>query len=824
MSTNEHEAKSGHLFTNQFGERFLYEVNGTVFNTTGSETVYNKFFGEGMFQKDSLYIMLGTDSGLLIDYIEKNGIPDGTRYLMVEDESILTNLKKQNIFDDVNERIDICTLEEWKSIGQGYGIEKYIFAEKVHLIKSIGARDLNYDPYAALFLQLEDQYKNYAWSLVNRTKVVQFIDRQLDNIAENHTPFIGLRDTYKGKTCVILAGGPSLDESIEWIKEKKDDVVIFAVSRIAKKLIQENIKPDVVVSVDAKHGSFDIGKDILNLWQDSLFIQAYHADNYLTGQWRGKAVYLGHRIPWESKLNQENIIAAGPTVTQSSLVCAIEMGFSQIIMCGVDHCYNKEGFTHAKNTEEHEIGPLLSHIGVTIETNGGWQAETKQEFLSGTYSIISLINYAHKSGKDCTFINPSKSSAKIDMVEHIETHDIKIPESVKQQKQVYKLLPTLSISERREDLEEVLSELSDISIQLSSIKKLGNEALKYNSQAHELMDISFKNKVDDIEKKIHDKFSVASNLIKTYNAAGFLKGNLVDETREFSTKEIKIRVDDYFKNHINTADRLIKQISACKKRTQSRIEELSSSPNFELIFEQWDEDNTPGRAHILESFHTDDNILVSVENRLKEYKDKFDSILQERNTNFKNALKVLLGDIAGAKAKAIHLFNIKSIDRLKAHSENIHQHKEGSDWEYLGHLVDGYINELENNNEFAYEHYEKLLESEYQLDALKRILQISIANRDNDSALLALECLSSVIPIYMPYHAEMLNLTGNYEDAINTYTEYLKKVPEDISSWLKLGKLYLDLNVSDSAKWVFEQVILVEPENIAAKSYLRQIS
>lgn len=825
MSTNEQLTGTavGHLFTNQFGERFLYEINGTVFNTTGSDTVYNKFFGEGLFQQDSLYIILGSDSGLLVNYIEKNDVPDGSRYLIIEDEHVLNTLNNHDVFKDTHERINICTLHDWKEIGQQYGIEKYIYAEKVHLIKSIGGRDLNYQPYAELFVELEDEYKNYAWGLVNRTKVKTFIDRQLDNVAENHTPFVCLRDTYKGKTCVILAGGPSLDEDIEWVKKNQDDLIIFAVSRIARKLIKEDIQPDIVVSVDSKHGSFDIGKDMLSFWENTLFIYAYHADNYLTAQWRGKGVYLGLRLPWESKLNVENIIAAGPTVTQSSLVCAIEMGFSQIILCGVDHCYNKEGFTHAKNTDEHEIGPLLSHIGVTIETNGGWQAETKQEFISGIKAIVNLVNYANDSGKNCRFINPSKNSAKIDMVEHIETNDITINESASTIKKVFKLIPTKNIDEKKEDLVTVIDEFKNMKQQLKSIKKLSTEALKYNKQAHDKLDINIKKKVDTIEIKIHDKYPVASKLIKTYNAAGFLRKNLVDDSRDYSASEIKERIDDYFKNHINTAEMLLKKITECQTRTESRIEELSTPTNLDKVFEQWDKDNTPGRVYILESMHPEHGELSSAKERIDQYKEQFKVKMQESNTDFKNYLINTLGDIAGAKSKATHLFGRKNIERLKSLSENLHSHKNGPEWEQLGYLIDGYINELDNNSEQAYHYYEKLLETDYQIDALKRILQISIADRNNDSALLALECLSAIIPIYMPFYAEMLQLSGNHKDSIEIYTEYLKTVPEDISAWIKLGKLYLDLDIIESAQWIFEQIIQMEPDNIAAENYLKQI-
>jgi len=819
------DSSISHLFTNQFGERFLYEVNGSVFNVTGSETVYNKFFGEGLFQDDTLYVILGSDSGLLVKYIEKTGVPEGSRYLIIEDEQILSALHSHNVFEDMHARIKVCTLEDWKSARQELGIDKYIFAETVHLIKSIGARDSIYAPYSELYIELENQYRNYAWGLLNKVKLMQFMNRQLDNVAENHTPFIKLRGFYKGKTCAILAGGPSLDESIDWVKKNQKDIIIIAVSRIAKKLLKEGIQPDIVVSVDSKHGSFDIGKDMLRLWENTLFVQAYHADNYLTAQWRGRAMYLGLRLPWKSRLNIESIKAAGPTVTQSSLLCAIEMEFAQIILCGVDHCYNKEGFTHAKNTDEHDIGPLLSNIGVTIATNGGWEAETKQEFIAGIHSIDALINYSQASGKECRFINPSANSAKIENIEFIKPDKLQVPQPVAELKRVCDLVPDMSRDEKQADLIELLDELKNMDGQIKEVKTLCKEALKLNEKAHKNLDIKSKNKVDKIEKKIHKKYDIVSDLIKTYNAAGFLKNSLVDSSREYDQEEIKKRVDEYFITHVDTADLLLTQIYRAISRVEARIEELSPEPDFDQIFELWKSDNTPGRVYILESYITNSQLTSNnITDSISHFKKLFSEMMSKSNTDFKKHITEKRDDLSGVKFKANILFNRKEVDRLEDLSTSIHKYKTGEQWENLGHLIDGYIGELQKDYDTAFPHFETLFESEYQTEALKHVLNVSLAKSDHESALLALECLSSSLPIYMPYYAEMLHLNNKHKESIDTYTEYLHLVPEDISAWIKLGKLYLDLNINDSAKWVFEQILIMEPGNTAANSYLNQIT
>lgn len=66
----------GHKETNQFGDLFFSNLNSITFNKFDSFDVYDAEFSKVLFDDDKLYIILGTDSGLLPKYIIKKGVSD----------------------------------------------------------------------------------------------------------------------------------------------------------------------------------------------------------------------------------------------------------------------------------------------------------------------------------------------------------------------------------------------------------------------------------------------------------------------------------------------------------------------------------------------------------------------------------------------------------------------------------------------------------------------------------------------------------------------------------------------------------------------------
>ena len=191
------------------------------------------------------------------------------------------------------------------------------------------------------------------------------------------------------ENAILLAGGPSLDSSIPWIQAHQDDCIIIAVSRISRRLLNADITPDFIFSVDPQGLSLDVSREMFHFDGKSVFIHSYHAFPAMVAQWLGTKAYLGPLFPWPSPLNGVDRTSGGATVTNIAWACALEMGFAEIVLCGVDLCYSSEGHTHASFSKDRDHGPRFE--GETrIETNAGAYAETTHAYAFAAQHIQHL--------------------------------------------------------------------------------------------------------------------------------------------------------------------------------------------------------------------------------------------------------------------------------------------------------------------------------------------------------------------------------------------------------------------------------------------------
>jgi len=107
---------------------------------------------------------------------------------------------------------------------------------------------------------------------------------------------------------------------------------------------------------------------------------------------------------------------------------------------------------------------------------------------------------------------------------------------------------------------------------------------------------------------------------------------------------------------------------------------------------------------------------------------------------------------------------------------------------------------------------------------LRRMAFITMAREDHETALMILDSLAAISPVHEPQYAELLRLTGNTNAALDVYANYLKKVPDDLVTLLKLGQLYQTIGAEDSARWAYQYVLEKDPANGAAPTLLAELN
>lgn len=173
----------------------------------------------------------------------------------------------------------------------------------------------------------------------------------------------GKNNPYADSPVYVVGNGPSLDESLDFIRETQNDSIIIAAGSALQTLLKNNIKPDF-------HALIERPKNTYDALLASLPAEAYKDINLLTMNliypdvvdlynWVGMAVKgidaggdLLKYIYFDKTGKNLNFLPfCNPMVSNTALSYALYMGFKQVYLFGVDNGYMPDGRHHASSSE-----------------------------------------------------------------------------------------------------------------------------------------------------------------------------------------------------------------------------------------------------------------------------------------------------------------------------------------------------------------------------------------------------------------------------------------------------------------------------------------
>jgi hypothetical protein len=825
--TVENQLMDEAFIDNRFNESYLYSVNRNSFIKQRSSDVFLNYFNNKILLDSTFYLISGCDSGLLIRYILEKSKSDNSRYLFIELEKHIETYMQ--LFPELkdNSRIRVCTIEQWKNNAAEMNLDAYIYQQSAVFIKSIGAYDLFDFGYHTINLTLESELQEHIFRVNSSLGNHEFIEQQLNNISENIQPTQQLKNVLSGKTCIILAGGPSLDDHMDWVISNRKKLIIIAVSRISKRLLNLDIIPDIVISVDPKHNSFEVSRELLLLPKTTLFIHTNNVHSSLLSQWLGKSAYIGNILPWESKLNQENFSGEGPTVTNTAISLASFMGIKRILLSGVDLCNSQQGMSHALGSIEAEIeGKNLAFIGVNTKTYAGDPAQTTIQMAIAARMLdkqaieAKLINIE--------IINLSSSATASEHIKFKPTCDIQLsPHNI--ELPVSDLVKPTNIKERRLHNQKQLKEIQKLIIDCKEIQNLSKKALEHNEL---LFDANLSNeksyeqklKMDIIEKRFNTKFKTAANFIKEYGIQFFIKCVQLQGTNDWNDDKLKDIGALYYQAYLKSSLLVLKLLNKTKDRLLTRIEELSNQPNISKIITQWKIDQHPGRCYFIYQLQHEGPLTLSHQDKLalKKQEQLFSELISTV-TQFKTNL-THISPLKGVKVKIQLLFKQQDVDNLNKLVQGLLVYAEkNEDGAPLYYLAQAYLLTLIKQYEQSLLAFEDIGAEYLEEDELKQIASNALKLQLPELAESALSMLVNINDVYLPQYANILRITGKVEQAIDSYIRYLETYDRDIYNWLELGNLFSKISAKESAEMAFKRVLELDASNQTAKEKLQML-
>lgn len=826
---SKHPETFGPFVTNKFGERYLPSINGETFSQVGSDSFYQRHYGQMFESKECLFSILGTDGGLLLHWILAKKPPQGTRFIFLELPEMIDYLENEGILpESFPPHASICPVEKWLEKATTFSLKDYYYIGKNIAIRSLSVMDGFFPSYVQLNGEFGRVFGQTEIELGQEIGSKIFMLRGLENLASNRMPLPLLHNRFQGMTAVLMAGGPSLDESFDWVRTHRQKIIVIAVARIGGQLKRENIVPDLIYAIDPHEIIFHLSKDILAFGKESLLINMYHLNSRLLGQWCGRSLYMGTLFPWKTPLNTENPSYPGITVSHQALGSAVHMGFSQVVLCGFDLCFNKEGFTHASGSLEVRTGPAAHRSDLWVETNGGWMAETSPDLFNAIPALSQLAETGKTRG--CRVCNPSKGSAKINHVEHSTWEDIILDSSdISAREKFLQGIPQETQEDRLNHYAMVEAELFRVRGELLKIQKLTSEAIKCNQglfgRKKKPMDYKFKLRMDAIEESLNTDHGDLAKLVKQWNIIGFLRLGSPDKEKVFSDQEIERAGQSYYEiYHNNTVD-LIKVIDLARQRIRASSDAEKEKPPFKSLIQQWKMDGQPGRAlcflgrHNLNIETLPEPVAKLFHAALHEYQ----TLLDATETDYKAHCQRNLASPEAIRIKAQSFLHKKEFEKLTNFMHGIEKSPIANKEQFIV-LIKGYLADNREAYEEALDHFKHITLDSLHHESLRCTLAIHLKRSELKDALEVAKKLSQFSLIFMPIYANLQRLNGYREEALVTYTNYMKHVQKDALTQTRLGMLHAEMGNTKEAAQVFQDLLEKDPDNKAAKLFLEEIN
>lgn len=814
---------------NAHGERYLHEVNRRDFVAEASPTVLEHRLDLDLDAENTLHVIVGSDSGLLLEHLCRRGLGAGSEALLVEAEdyhaAIVAELRRRGAGELFGrEDVRLRPAGDWLETLTSERLLQYANAGTVLVAESLGCRSDHAGVYATLLRETRLALEERVHLLNAHLNARFFLARQIENLADNRVPAAVLRGVGEGRAAVVLGGGPSLDRHTGWIRDNRERLCVFAASRLGGRLAELGLEPDVVVAVDPQEGLYDISKRAL-LAEGTPFVCANHVVPRLLQEWRGPSLYLGTRSPWHDD-EADNVAAVGSTVSHVATWLAHEWGFAPILLAGVDLCYAAGGGTHASGSLEALVETLPSNYDAEVVTYAGRRAGTSRPLKHGVHDLELIGEQVNANGP--RLFNLSDDAARVDSVPYADPATIELPASRA------RIAPDMRAEDAAEHFRRVIEETGEARRSYRGIRALCGKAQRcldgLYGHGGRAPDYRCKRRLDRVERELERGHGARFALIKRFAGADFARITPPSGFEDMSDAEAERWGRDYYRIVAKAATQLTELAESAHARARIRLAELEEEADANALIDAWERDGTPGRV-MLHGPRLRAGADAATVARIDAAVDAFLASLRADDTAYARRLDAHKRDPRNVLRTIRFLFqqeNVEDLGLLVAGLPGF-----GEPFTLFGELAQGLLDELAGGDEAALARYGAVIDAlgarleggealsevllELLEDTLLRVNHISLLREDAASAETALGLLAGLSPAYAVPHAKILALGGHLPEALAALEGHIGSHPEDWRAIGELGKLYARAGAADAARVAEALAAQVRKEGRAAR-------
>lgn len=263
---------------------------------------------------------------------------------------------------------------------------------------------------------IREKLEDYQVKLSSIENIGSILDNNFEiNIKNNDNEVSSLKEKFKGKEVIFAAGGPSLDNSLEFLR-KQSERILVCVGKVAKKLIMSGIRPDYIIMTDGLYRSRWQIEGIENSGVPLIYLSTVASE--VTDKYQGKRyIAFQERFPqaedYAGKMGY-SLYQSGGSVATFALDLLIRFECAQIICVGLDMGYPGDR-THASG-----IGSEITSKEKLRKVEG---VASDYVYTSKTLDIYRIwIENRIKNVKQTELLNASKG-ARIHGMKEVELKD-----------------------------------------------------------------------------------------------------------------------------------------------------------------------------------------------------------------------------------------------------------------------------------------------------------------------------------------------------------------------------------------------------------------
>jgi hypothetical protein len=235
----------------------------------------------------------------------------------------------------------------------------------------------------------------------------------------NLTSLQELKNAFRNERAILVASGPSLKDHIQTVKKLRPSAYIFAAGSAVNGLLNNDITPDFVTSIDASDRNFKA--HFQNTSYNGPLIAETTTNSNIIEHHPGDIIIVGSNVDQVTKRYVKNILefSTSPSVALFTLKVIHYLGFKEVFLVGQDLAL-VDGQYYAKGVHEHE-GSKNIEVEAYIENNNGE--------LVGTTRSLNIFREAFEREieniqNDITVYNLSEKGAKIKGTIFLRANDL----------------------------------------------------------------------------------------------------------------------------------------------------------------------------------------------------------------------------------------------------------------------------------------------------------------------------------------------------------------------------------------------------------------